>query len=225
MARPELRDLHKWTGLALLLPLAVWTLTGLLFALKPGWGPAYEQLSPWSAESPATAQGMNFTTFAQTQASVNVASIELHESAIGPVYRVVGRGESAGTRLHSAGSGERIDPLSLDHARVLVDAAIAKSIDPGRYGEHQSQTVGAEAIDFEFANGPIVTIDLHTARLRQRGPDTDRIDWLYQMHYIQWTGNAVADRILGFACLVLVWLLAAAGVVLAWRGRKQGIAC
>lgn len=41
----------------------------------------------------------------------------------------------------------------------------------------------------------------------------------------KWTGNAVADRILGFACLVLVWLLAAAGVVLAWRGRKQGIAC
>jgi hypothetical protein len=76
-------------------------------------------------------------------------------------------------------------------------------------------------IIFVYSKGPKVTINLHSAGIQQEGPDTDRINWLYKLHYIQWTGNKLADRILGFSFLVLVWLLAGAGLVLAWRARRK----
>ncbi len=44
-ASPRVRRLHRVLGLALALPLFAWAATGLLFHLKPGWGPAYAALS------------------------------------------------------------------------------------------------------------------------------------------------------------------------------------
>ena len=39
------RKLHKITGLILVLPMLAWTITGLIFFIKPGYQGAYEQLS------------------------------------------------------------------------------------------------------------------------------------------------------------------------------------
>ena len=37
--------IHRWLALGLLVPLAVWSVTGLLFHWKPGWDRAYDQLT------------------------------------------------------------------------------------------------------------------------------------------------------------------------------------
>ena len=46
-----MRKLHRVLGLVLLAPFLLWTATGLLFLLKPGWGPAYELLDPFETST------------------------------------------------------------------------------------------------------------------------------------------------------------------------------
>jgi uncharacterized iron-regulated membrane protein len=210
---------HKWIGLLLLVPLLVWTATGLLFALKPGWGPAYEYLSPWQS-SEVEASALSLAAFASTESGKDASAIELHASAIGPVFHVERRGADAGSALYRATDGERLDPLSSENARALMLDAVARSSAPRRYGVIESEKSKGDTTSVVFAGGPRVTIDRHSGSIRQKGPDTDRINWYYKLHYMQWTGNASIDRILGFAAIVLVWLLAAVGLLLAWRSRS-----
>ena len=67
--------------------------------------------------------------------------------------------------------------------------------------------------------GVEVTLDWNRVSLQQRGRDTDRIDRLYKVHYLQWTGVKSIDRVLGFVGLSLVLGLTVLGVRLA-LGRK-----
>lgn len=53
--------------------------------------------------------------------------------------------------------------------------------------------------------------------MRQRGADTDRIDLLYKVHYLQWTGMAVIDRVVGMVGIFLVLALTALGARLAFK--------
>lgn len=53
--------------------------------------------------------------------------------------------------------------------------------------------------------------------LQQRGSDTRRIDLLYRIHYLQWTGIKILDKVLGFTGLALVLTLTALGAWLAFR--------
>ena len=48
--------------------------------------------------------------------------------------------------------------------------------------------------------------------VQQRGADTDRIDRLYKIHYLQWTGVKALDRVLGAAGLFCLLLLTFFGV-------------
>jgi hypothetical protein len=47
--------------------------------------------------------------------------------------------------------------------------------------------------------------------LSQRGRDTDRIDWFYKVHYLQWTGIAAIDDVLGLTGLSLIVVLSVLG--------------
>jgi hypothetical protein len=53
--------------------------------------------------------------------------------------------------------------------------------------------------------------------LWQRGRDTDRIDLLYKVHYLQWTSVTVVDRVVGIVGIVLVMALTVLGARLAIR--------
>jgi hypothetical protein len=65
--------------------------------------------------------------------------------------------------------------------------------------------------------GAVVRFDWNRLTLQQRGRDTDRIDRLYKIHYLQWTGNEGADKILGLTGLTLLIVLTALGARLAFR--------
>jgi hypothetical protein len=60
-------------------------------------------------------------------------------------------------------------------------------------------------------------LDWKRLSLQQHGRDTDRIDRLYKIHYLQWTGEKTVDRILGLAGLVLLLVLTGLGARLAFR--------
>ena len=65
--------------------------------------------------------------------------------------------------------------------------------------------------------GVKVSIDWNSMSLQQRGRDTDRIDLLYKIHYLEWTGVKIVDRVLGLTGLILVMVLTTLGAWLAFR--------
>ena len=94
--------------------------------------------------------------------------------------------------------------------RLLADAFTAS---PARYGRISRLDGGVATTD----TGAVITFDWKRLSLQQRGRDTDRIDLLYKVHYLQWTGQQSVDKVLGLGGLTLLIALTALGARLAFR--------
>lgn len=202
VSRMPWRTIHRWLAIVLVAPLVIWSITGLLFHLKPGWSRAYDMLD---AERPGA-------TFHATQLA-NVGDFEhldVFDTAVGPLARVT---TAKGTQLLDLGGKPR-SPLSIEDARTLALDAVARSAHRAEYGEPGAITATDERVTIAFSAGPVVDVGRADARISQRGPDTDRIDWLYRIHYLQLTGLKTADRVLAVVGLALIWLVMIPGVVL-----------
>ena len=163
----RIRTLHRILGLILVAPLVGWTVTGLLFFLKPGWDDAYSPLS--------------------------VRTYPIADASVVP-----------------SGAGW----LEL---RRLVDDAIASK--RSRYGQIAGVTPAQDGYSatLQTTTGAEIELDWKRLQLQQRGRDTRRIDALYRVHYLQWTGIRVLDQVLGVAGIFLLLILAALGVRMARR--------
>ena len=203
--------MHRWVGLALALPFVVWTVTGLLFHLKPGWARAYEMLSieddaaslPLDAIPPPVA----------TRETARKA--ELFATAIGPLYRVTS--VAAGARvveLVDARSGELVSPIGEDAARALASDAVRRSPYRTEYGAVAGVEGNDRTFAVRFVGGQIVRVDRRSGALAREGSDTATIDALYRLHYLKWTGVSVIDRALSIVAIVATWLLTTLGLVL-----------
>jgi len=200
------RRVHRWLAIVLVVPLVIWSITGLLFHLKPGWSRAYDLLDP---ERPAV---VHLDKLVVPEGATHV---EVFSTAIGPLARVT---TAKGDELYDADTGRKRSPLAIDAARALAVDAIARSHHASAYGAATRVTSTETTVTLELA-GAVVEVGRNDGRLSQRGTDTDRIDWLYRIHYLQLTGNTTFDRILGLAGLVLIWLVLIPGVVLFVRRR------
>jgi len=220
--------LHRWLAIVLVLPLVVWSVTGLLFHLKPGWARAYDMLSDErpleapvhsSAAAPAavsiTAPAVSLDALAAA-AGGPVQRVELFGSALGPLYRVT----VADVPVLLDASLHRRSPLSLEDARALAADAVARSTHRAAYGAIGAARIEGSNVRVAFA-GADVDVDRASGSISQRGRDTDRIDWLYRLHYLSWTGNRTLDRVLAVVGLVLIWLVMIPGLVLFVRGRRR----
>ena len=197
MGRLSWARVHRWLSVVLVVPLAVWSITGLVFHLKPGWARAYDQLA---IERPTT---LHPASLAPPPADVQ--SLELFDTVLGPLYRI------DGARLVDARTGQpRV--LSPDDARALAADAVARS--PHAYGAAGAVTSDDATVHIAYGSGVRVDVSRADARISQRGSDTDRIDWLYRLHYLQWTGNRTLDRVIAVAGLVLIWMVFVPGLVL-----------
>lgn len=202
-----MRRIHRWLAIVLCVPLVVWTVTGLLFHLKPGWSRAYDMLS---AERPLAGPLPAASPDALAQAAgAPVEHLELFGSALGPLYRLTTHDH---TLLLDASLRVR-SPLSAEDARTLATDAVAHSSHAAAYGAAGAVTVTPDSVRIAFAHAD-VDVDRATAAISQRGGDTDRIDWLYRLHYLSWTGNRTLDRLLAVLGLALVWLVMIPGLVL-----------
>lgn len=168
---------HRWCAIVLVALLVVWSVSGLLFHLKPGWDRAYDMLS------------------------VERSKTETLDTALGPLTRTSGKLASA---------------LPVEDAETLARDALQRSAHRAAYGEVQRVTSDASSVTLECEHAR-VRIDRNSARISQRGADTERIDWLYRIHYLQWTGNATLDKVLAFGGLLLIWAVMIPGVVLFMR--------
>jgi hypothetical protein len=204
---------HRWLAILLVVLLAVWSVTGLMFHLKPGWARAYDMLS---AE-----RGGPLHPGALAAPSVvgdDVTSFELIDTVLGPLYRV---SSASGSALYDARSGARRSPLALADAKTLALDAVGRSAHASEYGELETADLRGDTAVIAFSGGATVEVGLRDARMSQRGGDTDRIDWLYRIHYLQWTGNRTIDRAFAIAGLALIWAVVIPGLVLFVRRLRR----
>ena len=216
------RTLHRIIGVVLILPMVGWAVTGFVFFIKPGYGGAYELLSvktyPLEGAAPI-GLGLGLR---QAQATPSLSrgenQAELRSWLEYRVFRTI-LGEHLLVR--TATGWQHLNPNTLqpmpapsdEEVRRLVTDAFASN--PLRYGTITRVDSGVISTD----TGVEITLDWNRVSLQQRGRDTDRIDRLYKVHYLQWTGVTSVDRVLGFVGLSLVLALTVLGVRLA-LGRK-----
>ncbi len=208
---------HRYLAILLAVLLVVWSVTGLLFHLKPGWDRAYDMLSaerrgralPLATLSPASA--------IQATAGAAIDKLELIDTAIGPVYRARA---AAGSELFDARTGARISPLTEEAALSLATDALSRSPVRDAYGSLGARAITERSIRIQLSEGPVIEVGRTDARISQHGPDTARIDWLYRIHYLQWTGNATFDRAFAVFGLLLIWAVMIPGLVLFFRRRR-----
>lgn len=193
------RKLHRTIGVILLLPFLGWAITGLVFFVKPGYAAAYEVLSP--------------RTYPLTGAlPINPDPGWLEFRSLRTVLgdHLLVRTGSGWQHLNPVNKQPRPKPSENEIKLLLKDAF---SVNPPRYG-----TISRVSGDSVWTDtGVEVNLDWNRMSLQQRGKDTDRIDLLYRIHYLQWTGVKTVDKIVGFTGLVLVMALTTIGAWLAFK--------
>jgi hypothetical protein len=122
------------------------------------------------------------------------------------------RTKSGWIQLDPINKQQRNLPSEEDLRNLLKDAF---TVNPQRYGA--ISTVNGTTVTTN--TGVEVTLDWNRMSLQQKGRDTDRIDRLYRIHYLQWTGVKSIDRVLGFVGIVLVLVLTSLG---GWLVLKRG---
>ena len=197
---------HRWLAIVLVVLLAVWSVTGVLFHLKPGWSRAYDMLSAERGGPLHPSKLVALSTVGD-----DITGLELIDTALGPLYRV---STAQGTSLVDATNGSRRSPLSLADGRALVADAISRSPHAAAYGAFESADLRDASVVIAYSGGQTIEVGRSDARISQRGGDTDRIDWLYRIHYLQWTGNKTFDRAFAIFGLALIWAVVLPGLVL-----------
>src|SRR5262245_32302203 len=171
--------------MVLLLPLVGWAATGAVFFIKPGYAGAYDlpSIKTYPLEGGAWA-------------GVRPGPLEVRwlRTVLGDHLLV-----------RTPGGWKQLDPRTLDDRPLPSEADVRRLLDDAfsenraRYG--RVSTVNGQAATTD--TGVRVTLDWNRLTLAQRGADTDRIDRLYKIHYLQWTGVPVIDKILGATGLTL----------------------
>ena len=185
---------HKVIGVILTVPLLAWSLTGIVFLIKPGYDGAYEKLSVKTHP-----MEKSFTLGPQE----NAHEARLTRTVLG--YHLLLNGSGGRQHLEPATLKPKALPSDADTARLIQDAI---EVNPDRYG-----------VIVEFAEGQaitstdvVITLDWLNLSLAQSGRDTRLIDTLYKIHYLQWLGWPTADVALGTAGIVLLLLLTGLGL-------------
>lgn len=197
------RKLHRILGLLMLLPLLGWAATGFVFFLKPGYEGAYEMLAVKTyplGRRYEIAPGSDWT-------EVRILRTKLGD-------HLLARTPAGRLHLDPATMRPRSAPSESEARLLLLDAF---SANPARYGLPVSVSNDIATT----STGIEVGLDWASLTLSQRGPDTERIDALYRLHYLQWTGIKWLDRALGLAGLVLLIALSMLGLKLALRRGSQ----
>ena len=182
-----------------MIPFFAWALTGLIFFIKPGYAAAYEMLAPKTY--PLVDQ-------APLKAQANWLELRSIRTVLGNHLLV-----------RTAEGWTNLDPVTLQprpvpaegELRTLLKDAFASN--PTRYGE----IVSVSGNTAKTNTGVEVSLDWNRMSLQQKGKDTDRIDLLYKIHYLQWTGQKSVDRVVGLIGIALVLVLTTLGALLAFK--------
>ena len=196
------RKLHKLIGLILVLPMLGWTLTGLVFFIKPGYQGAYEQLS---VKKYPLSQTVTITP------QENWLEMRLVKTVLGEHLLIKSNNQSQHLDPHTL--LVKPAPTSAQIKTLLSDAFGSNK---ARYGE----IANIDDLSAQTTTGVKVTLDWHSLRLSQQGQDTHLINLLYQVHYLQWTPFKELNQVLGIFGLILLISLTVLGLRIYIKQRR-----
>lgn len=188
------RKLHKIIGLILVLPMLGWTITGVIFFIKPGYQGAYEQLS-------IKTYPLNDEILVRPKSDWQ--EMKLVSSILGDHLLVKANNKTE--HLDPNSFLPKPVPTEIEFKALLTDAFARNS---GRYGE----VIKLDGLSAQTNTGIEVKLDWNNLRLSQKGQDTHLINLLYKVHYLQWTSHKEIDQVLGVLGLILLILLTILGV-------------
>jgi len=194
-----IRKLHRIAGIVMLLPLIGWAVTGAFFFLKPGYSGAYETLP---------VKSYPFETEIKVTPDPAWLEVRLVKTILGE--HLLARTSRGWLHYDPRNLQQRNEP-STEDVRALVNDAM--STNPARYGT----IVSIDGSNLITDTGIRIDLDWNRLALSQRGVDTDRIDALYRIHYLQWTGMKSVDQVLGALGILLVASLSVLGAMLFFR--------
>ena len=96
-------------------------------------------------------------------------------------------------------------PSGTEVARLVEDAIADKK---DRYGS----VLAVDGATVYTTTGIEVTVNWDGLKLNQIGSDRYFIDWLYKVHYLQWTPWRLVNYVLGIVGLLLLVTLTAIGL-------------
>lgn len=195
------RKIHRTIGLILLLPMLGWTITGMIFFIKPGYKQAYEQLA---LKTYPLEMHLTISPEKKWQEARLIKTILGHHLLI-----------------KKEGKTEHLDPTtfqtkktpSSSQTKKLIEDALASNIE--RYGE----IISVSDNYAQTSTGIELKLDWLNLKLKQTGDDTKLINLLYKIHYLQWTPFKGANQVLGILGLILLITLTLFGLKLYIRNK------
>ena len=197
----SIKKYHRIIGLVMLTPLCIWAITGALFLVKPGWGPAYETL---------TLQHHPIRHQIVLQSPDKWLQVRQLRTVIGEHLLVA-----------DADGWHQLDPInqqrralpSPTQLKTLLEQAVMSN--PDRYGQikHINGNIA------HTSTGVQITLNWNDMSLHQRGRDTRLISQLYKLHYLEWTGHPIIDATLAVLGLSLLTLLSLLGGWMCFKPR------
>lgn len=184
----------------MLLPFLGWAITGLIFFIKPGYEGAYEALNP-----------KTYPLDRAISISPDPSWLEFRYFRTILGEHLIARTNKGWLHLNPKDMQPRSVPTEDEINLLLTDAFTAN---PQRYGEISSISGDTARTN----TGIEISMDWNQLSLQQSGKDTDRINLLYRIHYLQWTGAKRIDRVVGLIGIVLVIALTIFGARLAIKG-------
>jgi hypothetical protein len=190
------KHLHRILGIILLLPLLGWALTGSVFFIKPGYSDAYQ---------PLVIKTYPIDTSWTIDTAKHWQDVRLVKTILGTHLLVTTDGKTK--HLNPYTLEEKALPSS-HQLTVLIEDAISPN--QARYGSITAIKDGVATTDTAVT----ITLDWNTLKLTQRGQDTELINLIYKIHYLQWTPYAAINQVLGFVGLFLLMALTVLGAMI-----------
>tara|TARA_B110000438_G_scaffold303758_1_gene367063 strand:+ start:9691 stop:10290 length:600 start_codon:yes stop_codon:yes gene_type:complete len=188
------RKLHKLIGLILVLPMLGWTFTGLVFFIKPGYQGAYEQLSvkTYPLSQPITIIPQD-----------NWQEVRVVKTVLGE--HLIVKANNKSQHLDPTTLLAMPEPTTLQFETLINDAFTDNQ---ARYGD----IISTDGLTAKTNTGVEVVLNWSSLRFSQQGQDTQLINLLYQVHYLQWTPFKEFNQVVGIFGLILLISLTVLGV-------------
>ena len=196
------RKIHRTIGLILLLPMLGWAITGVIFFIKPGYKEAYGQLplKKYPIEKSLIISPKN-----------KWEEVKLSKTILG--HHLLVKVDGIVKHLDPATLQEKAPPSSLQYKRLIEDAV---STNKERYGE----VVTVSNNNALTSTGVEIKLDWLNLALKQKGNDTKLIDFLYKIHYLQWTPSTLINQFFGAIGLLLLIILTLCGFKIYITNRR-----